>query len=172
MARYALLGDSYITRLERFGFEFNTRETGEVRYFGKGGMSTQNISAPLWDRLIAYSPTHVFIHLGGNDISADVTAEQIFERVVETVRLLYSSGVRLVFIGKILPRSHPRGMSIPSYRSKCEGVNRLLRQRYHRYFIITRVNPSRHLLPDGVHLNTKGLFRFAYKVQRAFNLRT
>lgn len=170
MSRYALLGDSYIARLERSHFRFLEIADCEIRYFGRGGMRASNVPADLWSRLVDFHPTHVFIHLGGNDITAVTTGGVIFSLIDAVVKRLKEAGVQHVFVGQVLPRTQVRGPTLTPamYRQQARYANRLLHSAYGRYYVFTNIRVPKDLDTDGVHLNHLGMIRFGCKIDRAF----
>ena len=100
MCRIALLGDSYISRLERF-CDGNLKIPGHVKFFGKGGMRTPS---DFLDGLLAFQADVVFLSLGGNHIQYNSTPKEIISRILSIRETLITNGVKTVFIAEISER--------------------------------------------------------------------
>ena len=54
--KFAVFGDSYVSRKGRFGLQMHFCDGSNVKYFGRGGMSVGDVPTELWDRLLRYRP--------------------------------------------------------------------------------------------------------------------
>ena len=99
MSRVAVFGDSYVRRLGCY--EFNWR-AGQIRFFGRGGMRAGSVPGSLWQVMRDYAPTHVFLLLGGNDISVSSDSVTIARSLLDLVASL--SDIAHVFVGEITTR--------------------------------------------------------------------
>ena len=104
MSRVAVFGDSYVRRLGCY--EFNWR-AGQIRFFGRGGMRAGSVPGSLWQEIRDYAPTHVFLLLGGNDISVSSDPATITRSLLDLVASL--SDIAHVTRGLFpVARSYPR----------------------------------------------------------------
>ena len=102
--RFAVFGDSYVRRQERFDAAFQFPDHSTVRFFGRGGMSALSIPDDLWEKMLAYWPNICILHLGGNDINPSIDVPKVFDTVIERVNTLREWGIHVV-IGEILPQA-------------------------------------------------------------------
>ena len=101
MAKIALLGDSYVTRLEKFCLG-DLKVPGDVRFFGVGGMKLENYAQAL-EGVKLFHPDAVFINLGGKSFSPKTEPRQLAEQLVNVVNELKVIGVK-VFLAEIKER--------------------------------------------------------------------
>ena len=90
MSRVAVFGDSYVRRLRCY--EFNWR-AGQIRC---------SVPGSLWQEMRDYGPTHVFLLLGGNDISVSSDPATIARSLLGLVASI--SDIAHVFVEEILPQ--------------------------------------------------------------------
>ena len=70
--KFAVFGDSYVSRQGRFGAAFQFPDHSTVRFFGRGGMCALDIPDDLWEEMLVYRPNICILHLGGNDINPSI----------------------------------------------------------------------------------------------------
>lgn len=93
MYRPALLGDSYISRLERF-CDGDLKVPGHVKFFGKSGMRTDSMPSDFLNGLLAFKADVVFLSVGGNDIQYNSTPKEIIRRILSIRETLIINGVK------------------------------------------------------------------------------
>ena len=57
-----------------------------MKYFCRSGMKTAEVKYQEWLNLLSAKPTHVFKHVGSNDISSTSTTDDVFlpiKRIVQ-----------------------------------------------------------------------------------------
>ena len=62
MARHAIFGDSYISRLQKYTKNYMDLQ-GDCRFFGAPGMTTRNKFEYSFDQMLKFKPKFVFINL-------------------------------------------------------------------------------------------------------------
>ncbi|OWF40434.1 hypothetical protein KP79_PYT02268 [Mizuhopecten yessoensis] len=83
MANTAILGHSFVTRLERA----KTGLLDDVLFFGKGGATSISlIHSDVFKKFMATDVSKVFLQVAGNDISAMSTLEGIVGNIDKLVR--------------------------------------------------------------------------------------
>lgn len=177
MARYAIFGDSHVSRLCNGGFGFGAGVT-PVCFFGQGGLYAARINETLLRSMLDFNPTHVLIILGGNDLSVGYRTPDVVNSLLSLRDRLLSLGISRVFVGEIFERSQFRwtGINQSLFGQKVRGANRRLRERLGmdcfclRGFQIrtghVRRNPM--FCSDGVHLSRRGMGHLCAQIRRAF----
>ncbi|XP_033730279.1 uncharacterized protein LOC117319617 [Pecten maximus] len=168
MAKFAVFGSSYVTRLERY-CHGDLKVPGTVRFFGKGGMRSDSIPRQLLRDLIEYNPDVVLIQLGGNDISATSSPNDIFQRLLTLQVDLHHAGIQEVYFTEIVRRGNfdkSPGLTATSFEKQRKKINRLLLTRP-RYIKI-RVNFPEDYDRDQVHFNDSGLRTQFHALRRPF----
>ncbi|XP_069121492.1 uncharacterized protein [Argopecten irradians] len=157
MAKLAVFGSSYVTRLERY-CHGDLKVPGTVRFFGKGGMRLDSIPSHLLQDLIEYRPDVVVVQLGGNDISATSSPNEIFQRLQTLQTDLLRAGIQKIYFAEILRRGNftkSPGLTQTSFNKQWNKINRLTQTKLN--FIRIHVKFPDHYLHDLVHLNDTGL---------------
>lgn len=76
MAKFAVLGSSYVERLRRFTSE-DLKVPGEVRWFGVPGLRCDSLTEEMWRRNLTYKPDCLFLRVGGNDITTTTSPNDV-----------------------------------------------------------------------------------------------
>ena len=121
-----------------------------------------------WLDLLAYKPTHVFIHVGGNDISSTSETDDIFLPIKTLVQELWRRNV-VVMVGEVMPRLSYRdpALTFDIYERKRKSLNdklrRFLKKNYRLIFVQGLFNdrPHRDLDEDLVHLSDFGQKKYS-----------
>ncbi|XP_053402724.1 uncharacterized protein LOC128558010 [Mercenaria mercenaria] len=104
MKMYAIFGDSYISRLNKFNhgvlYDFNKK----CKFYGVPGMSTQRKFEPEFQKMMMDKPKYVFLLLGGNDINRECEVIEIVNNIEHIVKRLKNNGVERVFVSSIAAR--------------------------------------------------------------------
>ena len=173
------LGHSYVRRLMEFVHNSNNhkvdpnfalRDNLEIYFRGIGGSRVQRIDAELPRAARLYSPTIVYLHIGGNDILHDSDdmhwlATQIFRLAS---RLYTEFGVQQVIVSQLLCRRKARCASfndlVVQLNQKLES---LITSSSHTGLVFWRHrgfwSPSARAAlqhDDGIHLNERGSFKY------------
>lgn len=96
MAKFAVLGSSYVERLRRFTSE-DLKVPGEVRWFGVPGLRCDSLTEEMWRRILTYKPDCLFLHVGGNDITTTTSPNDVVRKIMDIYCNLKDSGVKSVF---------------------------------------------------------------------------
>lgn len=167
MTRYAIFGDSYVSRQQRFGGTFPF--PGEVRFFGRGGMRAQSIPEAMWEELLDFAPDVCVLHFGGNDINRQASVRDIAESILHRVGELEDLGVSVI-VAEILPRKRVRGnIDQPTFDRMRKAINVKLRRKLRSRFAFLRVHVDTHYLTDGVHLSLTGQYQYHWALLRVFS---
>lgn len=167
MAKIALFGDSYISRLEEF-CKGDLRVPGDVRFFGVGGMNFDNYSK-VFKEVKLFRPDAVFINLGGNSISTDTKSNELSEKLCELVEELKENGVKKVYVAEITTRGKfkPTNLDKKCFDGQQTKINKILRKKYGDDFIVFGdIKYHRDYSTDLVHYNDRGLQKFFYSLRR------
>ena len=182
MARFSLLGDSYIKRLQKF-CNGDLHIPGSARFVQRGGQRCDRLDAPMKKRMIetAAKSDFIFLSIGGNDISPISDPEDIYTNICNLVRDLENAGVRRVFISEILPRadfskSDPKGLTKTKFEYDKKTVNSLLFQKYGTQVIkFHDIQCPRDYDTDLVHLSEPtpsskkcGVRKYFFRIRLAF----
>ena len=177
--RFAVFGDSYVSRQGRFGMQMHFGDGSKVKYFGLGGMRAGDVDAELWKKLIRYRPNVCLLHLGGNDITRTCVVKDLFKKVWDLVTKLQELGCHVV-VGEVLPRAEGslRGVSLDIFERVRTALNRKLRRVLKENFLFFRVCHWYPLGPDGglhyhydrdgVHLSKSGMRQYHDTLQTEF----
>ena len=158
MARIAVYGLSHVKRLAQY---FKTRPfLFRLKYFCRGGMRADEVDNQSWLDLLEYKPTHVLIHVDGNDISITSETDDIFLPIKALVQELWRRNV-VVMVGEVMPRLLYRdpALTFDIYERKRKSLNdklqRFLKKNYRPLFVRGLFNggPHRDLDEDLVHLS-------------------
>lgn len=103
MAKFALLGSSYVERLRRFTSE-DLKVPREVRWFGVPGLRCDSLTEEMWRRIMTYKPDCLFLHVGGNDITTTTSPRDVVRKIINIYGILKDSGVKSVFVAEVLTR--------------------------------------------------------------------
>ena len=173
MARIAIYGSSHVKRLSKY---FKTRPfLFKLKYFCRGGMRADEVDNQSWKDMLAYKPTHVFIHVGGNDISSTSETDDIFLPIKTLVQELWRRNV-VVMVGEVMPRLSYReeALTYEVYEQKRKSLNDKLRRFMRKNFRMIYVQglfhdrPHRDLDPaDLVHLSDYGQKKYSMALYRA-----
>ena len=173
MSKIALFGDSYIKRLEKFCGGF-LGIPGDCRFYGVGGMRADNPHEGLLREMLCFKPNALFICLGGNDITADCSTKEIFDKIVGIVSDAKSVAEH-VYICEIMTRGIFRatGLRKKEFDKKRRLLNRYLRKTYGQYFVtFSDIRYPTHYDKDRVHLSTTtegtvcGMKKFQCRISR------
>ena len=172
MAKIALFGDSYISRLERY-CEGVLKVPGEIKFFGKGGMRVDQLYCgsrfrTYLDGLISFGPDIVFICIGGNDIEVDTAPADIARGIEELIETLRKSGVKTILVHEIGTRGHLRGgLTKEIFDSKRKSINKKLKQIPMASLIrFPKITYPSGFSDDLVHYNQRGMQHFYHGVRR------
>ncbi|XP_069106512.1 uncharacterized protein [Argopecten irradians] len=169
MAKFAILGSSYISRLRDF-CEGDLKVPGECRFYGKGGMRTDSIPTRMMVNLKDYDADVVFIHLGGNDIQQDSNPRHIFLNLCTIVETLTEMGAT-VYIAEICRRgdfSKAPGLDEKSFNKQRNAINRLLKEKFGKYMIKVPLQYPADYDDKLVHFSHFGLRKYFFMVRRVF----
>ncbi|OWF44386.1 hypothetical protein KP79_PYT22806 [Mizuhopecten yessoensis] len=164
MANTAILGHSFVTRLERA----RTGLLDDVLFFGKGGAtSTSLIHSDVFKKFMTTDVSKVFLQVAGNEISAMSTLEGIVGNIDQ--RVLEKPDPPTIIIGSIFYRYRPRGMMATEYNIQVEALNDALARKYRQhpkvYVYAWSLRGLRRLkrsyFVGGVHLNHTITWQFA-----------
>ena len=127
--KFAVFGDSYVSRQGRFGLQMHFGDGSKVKYFGLGGMRVGDVPTDLWDKLTRYRPNICLLHVGGNDIAETCVVKDLFDNVRDRVTELRELGCHVV-VGEVLPRAENslRNVSLKTFESVRTALNRKLRR--------------------------------------------
>lgn len=155
MARLAIFGDSYVSRLERY-CNGNLTNSGICRFFGKAGMSTTKKFRETFEQMLRFQPDVVFINLDGNDLSASSSVEAVVNRLKRIFDQLRQSGVRQIFVASIIERGSfwaSTGLTRQKFNKIRRSINNKLRQLLGPDFIDMgkKMRYPRHYDEDLVH---------------------
>ena len=171
MSRVAIFGDGYVRKLGCFEFSWRA---GQIRFFGRDGMRAGNVPGSLWQEMRDYAPTHVFLLLGGNDISVSSDPATIARSLLDLAASL--PDVAHVFVGEILPRgdfSLSPGLTPESFERQRHRVSRILRSSLGRRLVPFHIRLKypdgsyhRDYCRDRVHLSEFGMRKCLVKLFR------
>lgn len=184
MERIALVGHSYIARLEDdikrghldFGINLNLPEDYLVGYFGfRGATSSSLVDSPQMQVCKEWKPHKVFLQVGGNVISPVMSAVDVVQGIRGVAdRFLDFESVESVIIGSLFHRTRPRGMTAEDYNVQVDRVNKFLKKFYqqdtrvHFWTIRGLVKPSWNIwTSDGTHLNNSATMKYAQQIRMA-----
>ena len=173
MARIAIYGSSHVKRLSKY---FKRRPfLFKLKYFCHGGMRADEVDNQSWKDMLAYKPTHVFIHVGGNDISSTSETDYIFLPIKTLVQELWRRNV-VVMVGEVMPRLSYRdeALTYEVYEQKRKSLNDKLRRFMRKNFRMIYTQglfhdrPHRDLDPaDLVHLSGYRQKKYSMALYRA-----
>lgn len=179
MAKFALVGSSFVERLRRFTSE-DLKVPGEVKWFGFPGLRTYSLSEEMWSNIITYNPDCVFLHVGGNDITTSTRPKDVVGRIIAICERLKDSGVKSVFVAEVLTRgnfqrSPDRHLNKLIFDKKRKKINSLLKTSFGHHFVAFKdISFPKDFDDDLVHLGTKttqrssGMTRYFHRVRRVF----
>ncbi|OWF41035.1 hypothetical protein KP79_PYT18979 [Mizuhopecten yessoensis] len=81
---------------------------------------------------IAYNPDIVVIQLGGNDIAATSSPNDIFQTLLKLQTDLQTAGIKEVYFTEIVPRGNfdkSPGLTATSFDKQRNKINRLMKTR-------------------------------------------
>ena len=79
LSEYGQKNGPYRSLSRRLAQYFKTRPFPfKLKYFCRGDMREDEVDNKSWLYLLEYKPTHVFIHVGGNDISSTRETDDVF----------------------------------------------------------------------------------------------
>ena len=162
MARIAVYGSSHVKRLAQY---FKTRPfLFRLKYFCRGGMRADEVDNQSWLDLLEYKPTHVFIHVGGNDISSTSETDDIFLPIKALVQELWRRNV-VVMVGEVMPRLSYRdpALTFDIYERKRKSLNdklrRFLKKNYSPIFVQGLFNGRPHREKTSSNRNCLNIWR-------------
>ena len=180
-----MFGSSYVKRMGNA--RMNIHVLGyDVVYFGVPGLRVSAVlTHPRWKELKEFSPTQVFLHVGGNSIDTVTTEESVVQGILALRDQLLDEGVQRVFVGEILPRgdvsrSRDRFLTTEIFETKRKRLNRILQERLGRWLVhfyirsafrptpLINGGPSPLYDADLVHLSKRGLKEYRKAIKRAF----
>lgn len=192
-ARVSIFGHSFVRRLgdytnqEHFWHNLNlSPEEFVLKFSGLGGSTVHTIQRKLSD-ISEFDAEIVFVQIGSNDLSIDSCCPEKLARDIVSLAEFITLGenVIIVVIGQILRRGYPAEhrcrnfwkkmqISIELYNDKVVKTNvalaNLLKDKptmkfwRHRGFWSCKENM---LCDDGVHLNQRGMYKYAYSIRNA-----
>lgn len=179
MAKFAVLGSSYVERLRRFTSE-DLKVPGEVRWFGVPGLRCDSLSEEMWRRILTYKPDCLFLHVGGNDITTTTSPNDVVRKIMDIYCNLKDSGVKSVFVAEVLTRgdfsrSPDKDLTKVIFDKKRKKINTLLKSQLgHQFVVFKDIKYPRDFHGDLVHLGTVGLDsasgmkKYFYRIRRLF----
>ena len=124
-------------------------------------------------------PYGVVLSIGGNDVDDSNSSVDSFTAAVATIfHQLHAAGVYRVEICSILPRKKPNNVSPTTYAMNTRRVNSILilmmRNPYFRRFVYIYqfgkdVCNKDMFVPDGVHFNMSGMWRYYNNIKDAIH---
>ena len=182
IARFCLMGDSYVKRLQNFcGGDLHL--PGPTRFLRQGGLRCDELDDTMKTQMkqAAAKSDYVFLSIGGNDISPISDPEVIFNNIRDLVEKLEETHVRRVYISEILPRgdfskSKPRGLTKAKFDSDRKAINKLLFKEYGtRVIKFHDIRYPRDYHSDKVHLSEPtqdskkcGLRKYFFRIRLTF----
>ena len=173
MARIAVYGSSHVKRLAQY---FKTRPfLFKLKYFCRGGMREDEVDNQSWLDLLAYKPTHVFIHVGRNGISSTSETDDIFLPIKTLVQELWRRNV-VVMVGEVMSRLSYRDSALTfdinekKRKSLNDKLRRFMKKNYRPICVqgLFHERPHRDLDPeDLVHLSDFGQKKYSMALYRA-----
>lgn len=176
MAKFGLLGSSYIARLQNH-FDGSLKVPGEVRFWGKGGLRTDNIPNDFWDEIQAFKPDCVFVHIGGNVVSTYSSPILIAKRILAIKDELERRGVKKVVFGELVKRKpnakYTPGLSIENFEQQRRKVNVYLKKKLGQSLIRFKdITFPKDYCTDLVHFSEKkhhgrsGIEKYFFQIRR------
>ncbi len=125
MAKIAIFGDSYVTRLRRH-CNNDLEVPVNVHFFCVGGMRadavfTERRFREQLDLMLQFRPEAVFINLGANDIESGSSPAEIFHHITTVVDVLRENGVETVYYQELGKRGKFRGNLQPEHFERTEA---------------------------------------------------
>lgn len=179
MAKFALVGSSFVERLRRFTSD-DFKVPGEVKWFGVPGLRSYSLSKEMWSNIVTFNPDCVFLHVGGNDITTTTRPKDVVGRIIAICENLKGSGVKSVFVAEVLTRgnfqrSPDRHLNKLIFDKKRKKINSLLKSTFGHHFVVFKdISFPKDFDDDLVHLGTKttqrssGMTRYFHRVRRVF----
>ncbi|KAK3106075.1 hypothetical protein FSP39_013365 [Pinctada imbricata] len=175
MAKFGLLGSSYVSRLSRY-MHHDMRLPGYVAFWGRGGMKTDNIPEEIWEEIADFKPNCIFMHIGGNDISATVNPRDVAKRILDIRDSLIEKGVKTVFVGEIVRRrpsqKYTPGLTAQEFDRLRKIVNSALKKRLGKNLIRFKdISFPNDYCDDLIHFSDKktgrcGIEKYMFHVRR------
>ena len=125
--KYAVFGNSYVSRLGRS--DLSLCLPGEVRFFARGGMRVVHVPNDEWLQMMVFSPDHVILHFGGNNLTKESVPRTVGDKLLSLVEELKSSGVQSVLVCEVVPRacvSRSPGLTLDCYEGQRKSLNQML----------------------------------------------
>jgi lysophospholipase L1-like esterase len=152
-----------------------------VHYLGQPGMRIPQLSFDhVLDTVSSISPQMVVIDIGTNDLEQAAVNASVSRLFLFARKLVYAYGVQHVIFLQVLHRgmgrhapTHPRRFARQVDQFNLKVKNLCSRQHEEQcqlhFWAHSRMhtNQQRLLLPDGVHLNPAGLFRYFHSLKHA-----
>lgn len=159
MAKVALVGSSYVSRLEKF-CEGDLKIPGEVKFFGVSGMRADNIPQNKINEILIFKPDIVIILVGGNDICDNSSPNDIVKNIKNLVDELKENAVQFIYVSEILPRGkfkYSVELTIERFNSQKKKINKKL-QNFANASVISmkKIKYPEDYIRDCVHLNDSG----------------
>lgn len=157
MAKFAIFGDSYVKRLERFCRNGTKLQVpGNVQFFGKGGLRTDKMDNKLYSDCLHSQAHTVILHVGGNDITPISSPRDIFNRIQAMVKDLTDMEVKNVYVCEILTRgdfSKCPGLTKEVFDRQRKKINSLLQRKYRNFYVrFSDIKYPSDYLSDLIHL--------------------
>lgn len=171
-------GDSHIRRLGEYvqksaHLAASNFSCSNVEWLGRGGLRAHNVPSSMLEKLERIRPDVVVLCIGGNDVTATSTYQEVCTLFAELVKKITALGVQRVLVTPILPRfRHDRapGLSSQRFNKHVSKINRWICKQYGPHTVTLKGFHRDWLYrPDGVHLNDKGNLHFVNRIQEALN---
>jgi len=181
MARYLIIGDSFVRYLGNYQFRHHGRPLvvhgTKVDISSHSGSTIGIVGRRALSIGLRYSV--VVLSIGTNNLcDAGRSAESVARDILNLVQNLVTLGIRQVVIFQVVRRrstSHFRGRTLSSYNAAVDRLNSLLAvhcaggQQIHMWWHQHRDVGHSNLAQDGVHLNEHGLHAYHDSVVRALS---
>ena len=172
MKKFAVFGDSYVTRQGRFGVAFPFPDP--VKFIGEDDMRALSIPDDKWQELKTYKPYVCILHLGGNDIQEDTNVKELFVEIMARVTELRDSGIYPV-VAEILPRAEfgLKGVSLRTFELIRKSLNKRIRRALaHDFsFLPLHVRLCNYYYDPygGVNLSYQGMWKYYETLVKEFS---
>ena len=182
-----LLGHSFIRRLRDHLKTTNYLNLGldeaefSLLWQGFGGMCIKDMHKHV-DMLVSLQPNAIYLEIGSNDIcfspNVSILVDELFSFVENLLK--FCPSISSIIIGQVIQRD----LSSPRQAKVHSNYNQLVNQFNKTITAHAKLSPhskrlkiwkhkgliqhfASYLLPDGVHLNTRGQHRLCHSIKRA-----